>query len=1260
MTFRSRKLGSAHEGSTLRAEIRDLEMAFKGNGQEFEAFIHDLIRAVGTTCGIAAHQIDYDHRTHVPDGGRDIVVHGGGQGSSHGFIPNRPSYWSVKAGEDGIKPSQLKKEILQQEKEDHPKVREALLAGKSYVWCAVYPATTDQRDKMREMAKEVAVELKFPAELIEFRWQDAIRTVLNGFPNVIPQHLPDVENRWAGVRLLNEWRREPYLNTPWSDFGSRAALVTRIASHLRGNGAPNLLHIAGLSGIGKSRAVLEACQSDVELQGVFYLQRYQDLTQRVERSLQGANRVYVVIDETSLDVVESLISRFSECVDQVRIVTIGPASRQRVASRREIVVVPEPQTEEEVLTVIQTPGNGLSETVLRSIASLCAHDLRLALMLVRASQQNPELRTVPIIDFDGVWARLMSLYPNEIPDAAAYRRNYQVLTVAIDVGVEGEFREELRSLASYFDRHESDLLVCSNVSINCGLGLRAGRFFESTPHALAIDAFRTLFRNHLRDRLSEFMAALPARLQMKFLERCQECPDSLREEVAALVGGVFLDWLSHTNVSILTSREASRIFQAWAEFDPVRGLDWLRIAIEIASPEQLVALDGEPDGSGGWRGRRQIVWLCQNLACFRENFANCEAVLFRLALHENERIGNNSTAVWQSLFGIVLSHTELPFQDRFPLLLRRLREASPETVRLPLHAALQCLVSEGIGIPVPPRVVGGRIVPEHWLPSTTEEWRILRKSAGEQVIETIGQLSPAQRAIALAELTRQLRQFRNLGLTEMLRGLFRDEWLTPEIRLSLVLELQRSIDIYRSAEQKEGQPIHPGVLAQETWLLTLAPKDLATRVQDSTARAQHELWDGGDPYSFYAPIADELIASPETFLSLAQWFDSPLAISVEYLGFSIGKRDQRGTLSDIISVWLREDQCRKVTISYLDGSVAKEAELSNRWAVELDEVEKSLPEVTIIATLAADISVRGYKRVMRAVEKMTNSPARLLRGFANNRWSRVLTLEQQEAILLCLVKLSKGSDADAPFVGMELVHLWCHISKKSLDSHLVPSVIELAAIAPNYAEVRNEYDWYDTLRLLRTYDPVRVAKIALEVMTFPGSHPWRFNEQNEILVAECAALDPIQIMETIGQYILDPQRRNIFGISVFRGLFESIGVDAVRQWVNKHGRDKLRWIARHFNSPSRNERGETLLPPLTEWLFTEHEGDQEAFEWFLMGRRHGARIWSGDHSADKQEEMKLYLKHPLRRVREWAEDEIRFFVRENALFQEFEEESERL
>jgi hypothetical protein len=388
----------------MHAVARDLERAFKGNGDEFEAFLNDLIRASARSCGISLNLIDWDSRPSVRDGGRDIVVHAGNPLGPGHFIPSRHSLWSAKSGADGIDPKKLKKEILPQKKNDHPKVREALIDGQVFVWCAVHPARHEERDEMRKTARYVAEELKVSPDLIEFRWQDQLVGEVNQFLNVIPVHLPDVEDRWSGVRTLREWRREPGFGTPWAEFGARAALIQRVERHLLGSGTPNVLHVAGLSGIGKSRTVFEACQRNDQLHGVFYLARSADLNLRLERALQDARSVFVIIDETPLEEIETIVARFGDCADRVRIVTIGPASRQRVTAHRDIVVVPEPENENEVLAVIRAPGSGVSEVVLRSIAVRSAHDLRLALMLVQASLQAADLRTVPLVDFNDVWA----------------------------------------------------------------------------------------------------------------------------------------------------------------------------------------------------------------------------------------------------------------------------------------------------------------------------------------------------------------------------------------------------------------------------------------------------------------------------------------------------------------------------------------------------------------------------------------------------------------------------------------------------------------------------------------------------------------------------------------------------------------------------------------------------------------------------------------------------------------------------------------
>lgn len=101
----------------------DLVDAFKGQGAAFEALVHDLVRAVGRACGIAPINIDWDFRTNVGAGGRDLLVKVANPTPTAAFIPGKPSIWSIKSGDDGIKPASLKREIRDPK---HPKVRAAL------------------------------------------------------------------------------------------------------------------------------------------------------------------------------------------------------------------------------------------------------------------------------------------------------------------------------------------------------------------------------------------------------------------------------------------------------------------------------------------------------------------------------------------------------------------------------------------------------------------------------------------------------------------------------------------------------------------------------------------------------------------------------------------------------------------------------------------------------------------------------------------------------------------------------------------------------------------------------------------------------------------------------------------------------------------------------------------------------------------------------------------------------------------------------
>ena len=84
------------------------------------------------------------------------------------------------------------------------------------------------------------------------------------------------------------------------------------------------------------------------------------------------------------------------------------------------------------------------------------------------------------------------------------------------------------------------------------------------------------------------------------------------------------------------------------------------------------------------------------------------------------------------------------------------------------------------------------------------------------------------------------------------------------------------------------------------------------------------------------------------------------------------------------------------------------------------------------------------------------------------------------------------------------------------------------------------------------------------------------------------------------------------------------------------------------------------MPPLTDWLFREHEAEDEAFEWFLMGGNSGTfRSEAAVNPARRRKEMQPFLEHELRRVREWAEYQIRDEERFSVWFQEMDDERER-
>lgn len=1226
---------------------------FVGIGSAFEALIHSLIRAEALACGILPDQIDWDFRTNVGDAGRDVLIRAGNTNLDRAFIPKVVSVWSAKSGEDGLKPQTLRKEIS-----THPKVLEHLKTGGAYVWCAVAPANNnDVRDNLREEASKLADECGFQADQIHFYFRDTLTGWLNQHIGAAAIHL-DLPHGW---KTLHEWkRRDKFFEVPWVNFSERQQLVTRIHEHLLAPSGANILHLTGWSGIGKTRTVQEACISNSGLEGVLYFPTLTTFTSEFEDYLTRNDgiRAAIVIDEVEVPDWEQLRMRLAKYESRIRIVTVGAGAKGASRASEMVLNVPLPETADGVVSVIQSSDPTLSREQAQDIAKWCDHDLRLALLLVEANKQD-RLTGKAITSAEDIWNRILKLFSSEIGDVHAFRDFYELLSLGIDIGNMGDHRSELEYLAQYFNKSDTDFDRIIGLAQACGLGHQRGRYFEPTPRALARIVFERWGWQRLKPTASKFIGGMPTlRMQKRFVERVQECSSETREEVTSALTAWFYQQFPRTDLTLIEDRASSRMFAAYAETDPPQGIAWLRRAVEQASSEQLLSFDGQPDGSGGWRGRRQIVWLCEHLAQFQEYFWDCEAILFRLATYETEdNVSNNSRGTWEGLFQPIFSWTEIPFQQRHKHLMKRLSRATPEEQSLIMEAATKS-IGHMSGRMIPPNIVGGRIVPEEWEPSSDFELDKARAEAAHQIIECVKVLPLDQQVIPRVSIIQHIGTFLQLGCIDALREWLKPEGLDEETLRSLRASLDSHINwlklhakddswagIYPTDDEKAwaSRALEPVLV----WRRFLDPSTLQAHIQDVTERG---FWDhkgyGVDSEEraneVYENLAMETLKEPEVLNGLWDWFESGNPNSAIDFGKALGKLDSDGIIQDQLLGQLDQGHCTDLLSGYFSGISDRIGHLPTEISKALDASVDEYPRHACFITLNSDRSNLGVERLIWAIPKAGPNASTILRNLGFGNWSSVLSSAHKSEIINLLSSLGKSGDPQAYGTALDLVNFWNLQNREDFPEPVALAVLGILDACLDGTHQFTPWDWNRVTGLVPSEYNAKKCVILARAITEMNHISIELEKEALSMLMELARDFPNEVMEAVGKQALDPVNRNSFFLLSFKGLFEDIGFDTVRSWVQKVGVQGAQAIARHLLSPSSTADNPIHVPPLTEWVLSEFEEDERTFNEFCAGRHAFETYWGsiGSYFVGVEERMQPYLKHPLRRVRDWAQYEI--------------------
>jgi pyrroloquinoline quinone (PQQ) biosynthesis protein C len=1223
---------------------------YVGNGSEFERMLHALIHSEAFACGIPPHEIDWDFRPHVRDAGKDILVRTGNLNAERRFIPNISSVWSAKSGQDGLNPRTLRNEI-----ETHVRVQEHLRAGGAYVWCAIAAANNDARDNLRAEADALVSEFKLNRDQIVLFFRDTITQWLNeqiGVASIFFE-LP------RGWKTLLEWeRRDKNFGVTWVGFGSRPELLSRIQTHLLASSGENVLHIAGWSGVGKTRTVLEACRNESALEGVLYFPRFEDFIDNEDYFLRtNSLRAAIVVDEVELGQSYELLSRVSGSQGRLRIITVGPALSHNFEQREDLITFPTPNFEGGVCAVIRAADPKINADQISHIASFAEHDLRLALVLVEANQRDPFLANSPIA-VDHVWRSVLDRFRSEIRDALKFSELYDLLSCCKDIGNTGEPRKELEYLARHFSKPVADFDLVIAQAIACGLARQQGRYVE-LQKAFGRHRFAHVTWPRLSSTAADFVEGMPtSRMKERFIDRTHECDASTREQIASNLIPWFRERFNPVEISLLQDRGSARLFAAFTELHPTFGLAWLRSAIDKATSEDLLAFDGQPDGSGFWRGRRNLVWLCEHLAQFPEHFWTCEAILLRLALHENEeRVSNNSQGVWKRLFRPMFSWSAIPFDERFDYLVKKLKAADINSQPLVLAAAMGAVFDQ-TGEMALPEIVGGRLVPTEWRPATNSDLYSIRAASASRIIDCARSLEEPRSAGIRSVVIANLGTFLRLGCIASLT-----EWFDPETLDEQTLrELRKSLDEYVNlmrvrAEGSDWLDVHPTDAEKDharklrseavNWQRILAPNNLASRLRDVTGRyfGQHNSFSrtsAEQTEALYTDLAREVVANPPVIDEVIDWFDSSEAHSVGEFGRVLGRTDKAFALFPQILQLLVSGRGTVLVSGYLFGVRTLIGALPSQLCEILNLAGERHPSHIFAITLQSDVSETGFNRLVKLAHRTENASLSLEK-LAYGFWSQLLNTEMKAQVIETLSSLGQQGDAYADHVALDLILLWGHEEWKELpDSIAIHTLLILEHSLTGPPRFRSN-EWLHALRKLpSSYDKTKL-KLVTRVATDPRLDvDLDLTNGAENMLHQLAEKSPKSVMEAIGERALDPETRVTFFYRNFAGLFDAIGLDLVKEWVGRVGERGALAIARHLFSPMPTVENPTQVPPLTEWLLSEFEDSDEVFSEFCAGR-HAGQICFGSLSGifeGTEERMQPYLTHKMRRIREWAQFEI--------------------
>lgn len=705
----------------LEVEYNHIE---KLDDKQLTRLLKKLLHLEADANNIPKSAVDVSLKISVPDDGEDGRIQWVGGPEKTDYIPDRFTLFQCKARE--MSPSECKKEIFIKDKNKLKQgVQEVFDAGGTYIlFCNknYNKALKKSREsKIREGLREAGRDDWETADIKIYDAEMIVDWAKGYLPTVI--YTLECNDRYIalGLQSWTKWKGYPEYENKYFTNDRLEEYIKTLRQNIMMKG--QVIQIVGLSGLGKTRLVLEAFkpsedESKVEQDILNNKMLYFDASQGGSGlvnficDMRSSNiSGILVVDECEQELNRRLIREVRRPDSNLSLVTLD---LEPESSKPDYPIIDLQQNDCKgvVKQIVKEAYPGWSDAIIFRIEELAQGFPSIAVFLSKQVDMGKEdigkISDKAIVD-KLLWGR--DSEDDEVVSIITACSLFEYFEFSED-----EHTEHLKFLAKEIAKvsEEKFFAICKKFKRR-GILQQKGRFIRVTPIPLAITLAAEWWDNIASAQAIEIVKKVAAAgLAEQFCDQISKLHFSKKAQ--QLTKDLCGEQGPFGNAEALNTEEGSRLFRSLVEVNPQATTDALERAFEGWTREQMLKVGP---------GRRNLVWSLEKLCWWAETFPKAARLMLRFAAGENETWSNNATGQFKQLFQIYLPGTQANLNER----LRVAREALGSEVKeeralgiLAIGHAIKThsfsrdgrVASQGTRIPGRDYEPSGREIQEYW------------------------------------------------------------------------------------------------------------------------------------------------------------------------------------------------------------------------------------------------------------------------------------------------------------------------------------------------------------------------------------------------------------------------------------------------------------------------------------------------------------------------------------------------------------------